>query len=400
MTPNRAASVLHINVRLSEGGAAGVARTLCTELQGRGFDVTFAYGYGPHGKASTLSVPYPSFQITPKLIAGVHRANHIVLGHEAPIAIGTGWRKLEKVISECDLVHLHVIHSYFLNMEKLFGLIKLYKKPVVWTLHDHWVLTGRCAQPAHCELWMNGCGNCPSLTAYPPALLDRSAVEKPKRTMAIDRLQNSVPSAIVACAEWLGRQAHTAGLKNVKVVRNSVDRSFWEALTQSDRNRRDTGGANRLLFICRDLRDRKKIDWSLLQRLSQHGNVALTIVGDHAPSPMLDARYLKATNDRSELASLMAHNDTLIFTSKVDYYPLTIAEALTAGMKVIATDSPAAREFLHLPQVKLLDDRTFDDRMLSEHRVEEDAEIASDFHPQRMTDEYVKIYSELMGRST
>ncbi|RII87986.1 colanic acid biosynthesis glycosyltransferase WcaC, partial [Clavibacter michiganensis subsp. insidiosus] len=44
--------VLHLSVRLGEGGAAGVARTLMHELGELGVDGSFAYGYGPGGRDS------------------------------------------------------------------------------------------------------------------------------------------------------------------------------------------------------------------------------------------------------------------------------------------------------------------------------------------------------------
>lgn len=44
-----------------------------------------------------------------------------------------------------DIIHLHNIHGYYINVFILFNFLKMYKKCVVWTLHDCWSFTGHCA---------------------------------------------------------------------------------------------------------------------------------------------------------------------------------------------------------------------------------------------------------------
>ena len=50
------------------------------------------------------------------------------------------------------VLHFHVLHSYWLNLEEVVafcGKVKAHKPDTrfVWTLHDHWSVTGRCALP-------------------------------------------------------------------------------------------------------------------------------------------------------------------------------------------------------------------------------------------------------------
>ena len=37
---------------------------------------------------------------------------------------------------EPDLIHLHNIHGFYLDVEELFAYLKVCGKPVIWTLHD------------------------------------------------------------------------------------------------------------------------------------------------------------------------------------------------------------------------------------------------------------------------
>ena len=76
-----------------------------------------------------------------------------------------------------DIIHLHNIHGYYINIEILFDYIKEAKKPVVWTLHDCWSFTGHCSHFDYlgCNKWKTGCFDCPQKNEYPKSLiLDKS----------------------------------------------------------------------------------------------------------------------------------------------------------------------------------------------------------------------------------
>lgn len=44
-----------------------------------------------------------------------------------------------------DVVHLHNLHGYYLNVEMLFEWLAEHDYKVEWTLHDCWAFTGHCA---------------------------------------------------------------------------------------------------------------------------------------------------------------------------------------------------------------------------------------------------------------
>ncbi len=75
---------------------------------------------------------------------------------------------------EADVVHYHLIHNDFFGIPSLPILGEL--KPIVWTLHDPWAMTGHCVYPAGCERWKIGCGNCPNLNLHFAIREDTSAL--------------------------------------------------------------------------------------------------------------------------------------------------------------------------------------------------------------------------------
>ena len=60
-----------------------------------------------------------------------------------------------------DVVHLHLIHNYT-NISILSLPMLGRQKPLVWTIHDPWAITGGCEHPFGCEGWLTGCApKCP-----------------------------------------------------------------------------------------------------------------------------------------------------------------------------------------------------------------------------------------------
>lgn len=85
------------------------------------------------------------------------------------------WRLLfDRRVKPVDIIHLHLIHNRYFNLFTLPFLSRL--KPIVWTIHDPWAMTGRCVYQLGCEGWKTGCGVCPDLRTYFPARKDRSAL--------------------------------------------------------------------------------------------------------------------------------------------------------------------------------------------------------------------------------
>ena len=44
-----------------------------------------------------------------------------------------------------DVIHMHNMHGWFINLPIFFSFLAEYNRPIVWTLHDCWAFTGHCA---------------------------------------------------------------------------------------------------------------------------------------------------------------------------------------------------------------------------------------------------------------
>lgn len=66
-----------------------------------------------------------------------------------------------KKVRQADIAHLHIIHDGYFSLSALPFLAR--RKPIVWTWHDPWPMTGHCIYPMDCTRWTHGCGSCPDL---------------------------------------------------------------------------------------------------------------------------------------------------------------------------------------------------------------------------------------------
>ena len=109
--------ILHVNVRLQEGGAARVALDLHLQLLGLGVESQFAYGWGEKGgKSSEEASIQNCFQVGQQLQVASNMLLHRMVGIDFLGPMGEGRRRLIEAIHWADVVHLHVVHSYFLPL--------------------------------------------------------------------------------------------------------------------------------------------------------------------------------------------------------------------------------------------------------------------------------------------
>ena len=126
-----------------------------------------------------------------------------------------------------DIIHLHNIHGYYLNIEILFETLAEMGKPVIWTLHDCWAFTGHCAHfdLCGCDKWKTHCEHCMQKKEYPASYVwDNSRgnyIRKKNAIGQIDKLEVVTPS------DWLKKLVEQSFLKRypVQVVKNGIDLS-------------------------------------------------------------------------------------------------------------------------------------------------------------------------------
>ena len=159
--------VLQINSVCGVGSTGRIATDIHSMLIQKGYESYIAYGRDLP-KNCTASI-----KIGTKLDNYIHVALTRALDKHGFGSIKATRNFIKKVDQlDPDIIHLHNIHGYYINIKVLFDYLKKSGKPVIWTLHDCWSFTGHCAHfdYAGCNKWTTGCHNCPEKSSYPASI--------------------------------------------------------------------------------------------------------------------------------------------------------------------------------------------------------------------------------------
>ena len=164
--------ILQINSVCGFGSTGRIVTDLYKVIEEQGHECVMAYGRGmvPEG--------FKTIKIGSNFDNYMHVAKTRVLDKHGFGSTEATKKFVEEVRKyNPDIIHLHNIHGYYINIEILFNYLRESGKKVIWTLHDCRAFTGHCAYFDYvgCNKWKNECKECPQKKEYPSSkLLDNS----------------------------------------------------------------------------------------------------------------------------------------------------------------------------------------------------------------------------------
>lgn len=248
-----------------------------------------------------------------------------------------------------DLVHLHNIHGYYLNIELLFRYLREKKLPVVWTLHDCWPMTGHCTYffNAGCERWRTGCHDCPQKKEYPSSLLaDRSDLNYRKKKELFTSLENLT---LVTPSEWLAGIVGESFLSRypVRVIPNGIDLTVFRPTEGDFRERFGLQNKQIVLGAASVWEKRKGLqDFIALSKLlGSDWQVVLVGVSEGQKAALPPGVLgICRTDSARELACLYSAADVYVNASTEETMGMTTAEALACGTPAVVYNATAVPE--------------------------------------------------------
>ena len=271
---------------------------------------------------------------------------------------------IKKVIElNPDIIHLHNIHGYYINVEILFHYFKKAKKPVVWTLHDCWSFTGHCAYFDYvgCDKWLTGCYNCPEKRAYPSSIiLDNSKdnyISKKELFIGVKNL------TIVTPSQWLANLVQKSFLKeySVKVINNGIDLKAFRPISGDFRNKHNLDGKFIILGVASVWGRRKGLKYfiELADKVSEDEVIVLVGLTDKQIAQIPEKVIgITRTNNVEELADIYSSADVFVNPTLEDNFPTTNLEALACGTPVITFDTGGSGESITTNCGYVLDEKS------------------------------------------
>ena len=240
-----------------------------------------------------------------------------------------------------DIIQLHNIHGYYINIVILINYLQKTNIPIVWTFHDCWPITGHCSHFSFvgCEKWKKKCYECPQKTSYPASwLVDRSEENFHLKKELFTSLTNLT---LVPVSNWLSEILKESFLKDyaIKLIHNGINTNVFKPSTsRAFRSKHGLEHKFLLLGVASDWSPRKGMKDFI--ELSKHLNsdYQIVLVGlsrkqiEQLPDNILG---IERTESVEELAELYASCDVYVNPTYEDNFPTTNLESLACGTPVI-----------------------------------------------------------------
>ena len=338
--------VLQINSVCGLGSTGRIAKDIASIISENNIESYIAYG-----RDTSIDNDH-TLRIGSKLDYYVHGGLTRLFDTHALLGSRRATNKLIKQIKNIDpdVIHLHNLHGYYINIKVLFEYLKETGKPVVWTLHDCWSFTGHCAyfSYAQCEKWMDECHRCPQKTAYPAsAFLDNSQRNYYIKKGLFTSLENMT---IVTPSQWLADLVRKSFLSKypIEVINNGIDIDVFKPVAgEPVREKYKLGDKFIILGVASIWDTRKGLSYIIELSKIIDDNCIIMLVGlDEKQIADLPPNIIgiKRTANINELAQIYSAADVFVNPTIEDNFPTVNLEALACGTPVITFDTGGSPE--------------------------------------------------------
>ena len=242
-----------------------------------------------------------------------------------------------------DIIHIHWINQGFISLSTLKKILQS-GKPVVWTMHDMWPLTGVCHHAYDCERYKSLCRDCPQLNR--PSSHDLSTKVFHKK----QEIYKSKNLHFVAVSSWLRNKAQTSILmqdKTVEVIPNTVSLTDFQFLDKTQCRRRLNLPLDKdvIVFGAAKLDDPIKGFNILCDALRKTQNTHLVLFGNikSSVSDMLSRlpvphTYMGNISSVQTLSEVYSAADIVVSASHYETFGQTLIEAMACGCLAVSFD--------------------------------------------------------------
>jgi len=315
---------------------------------------------------------------------------------------------------KADIIHLRNLHGDYFNLKAIEKISK--EKPVVWTMHDLWAITGHCAHPFDCQKWKSGCKSCPYLNTYPAIKWDNTEYLWNKKK----EIYNNSKLNIVANSLWTKKKIEESILKNqnIYLIYNGVDTRVFRPYDKKEMRQKFNLPIDKKIILFSAIGGKKNPfkGWQYIEKVVLHykndKNILFLSIGGKKESQKFvnKIRYIKYINEDSLLAQYYSAADILLYPSLADTFGLVVAESLACGTPVVAFKTGGIPEIVsHKKTGYIADYKNFNDLIngieyvltLTSNETKEMSQnsiqrIQQKFTLEMMTSNYLNLYQKIL----
>lgn len=256
-----------------------------------------------------------------------------------------------------DVVHLHLLLGYYINIQMVFDWLSKHRCKVVWTLHDCWAFTGHCIYftNAKCEQWKTGCAesaSCPQKNTYPETFFggDSSVRWNFEQKKHLFTMLPADKMSLITPSQWLAdlvKQSFLAKYE-ITVIHNPVNTDVFKPTPSDFRKHYDIGDRFMVLGVASKWSDRKGLNvFVRLAQVLDSERFAVVVVGlSDKQIKQIDEQLIAIprTESPEELAGIYTAADILINPSFEETFGMNVAEAAACGTRSVVIEGSACAE--------------------------------------------------------
>lgn len=331
--------IMQINVVYPNGSTGKIVKDIHDELIKINHESLVCFGRGAEVREENI------FKIAPEFIMKAQSFRAKTTGYTYGGCLFSTRNLINIIKNENpDVIHIHCINGYMVNIYKLLNYLKNNRIATVLTLHAEFMYTAGCGHSLNCEKWKTGCGDCPQRkNGGRPAsrIFDRSASEWKAMKKSFEGFDNLV---ITSVSEWLNKRAKESPFfkdKELKVVLNGVDTEnvFIPSEFKKLKEELSLKDEKIVLHITANFKDPLKGGRYVIEMAKklENYNIKFIIVGpnskiDNLPDNII---VLPKTENQKKLAELYSMADITLLTSLRETFSMVTAESLSCGTPVV-----------------------------------------------------------------
>lgn len=313
-----------------------------------------------------------------------------------------------------DIIQLHNLHGYFINIKILFQYLAQVHTPVVWIFHDCWSFTGHCVYFDYvgCKKWKKGCFSCPQKREYPASyLMDSSKYNYYKKRELFTSVNNMT---IVPVSNWLSDIVKQSffNIYPINVIQNGIDIDIFKPSSNTADVRKKYGAENKFLIlgVASPWSHRKGLHYFIELSKLLTEDYQILLVGLNAsqiknlPKNIIG---LERTENVQKLAELYSTADVFFNPTLEDTFPTTNLEAQACGTPVITFNSGGSPEMISTKTGIVVNKGHIKGALKAIYEIRQKGKcfytkncrkrIVDNFNKENKFNEYIDLYEQLLN---
>lgn len=387
--------VLLIDVNCKQSSTGKVVYDLYSSLSSKGHEAAICYGRGE------LVLEHNIYKFGLDWETKLHALLTRVTGFTGCFSFYSTRRLLEYIDTfGPDIVHIHELHAYFVNIKPLLRYLTKKNIKTLFTLHCEFNYTGKCGHSYECLKWKTGCNRCPHLHDYPKVLFfDQTNYMYRQKKELFENLPNAI---FTTPSPWLTARAKESFLKNNKffTIYNGVDTTvFYPKKSEGLRVSLGITEEKVIVSVAPNIMTKEKGGQFIIDIAARMRDCKFVLVG--TDSDKIEKKdnmiFVPKIVNQNKLAMFYSLGDVFVICSAKETFSLTCAEALCCGLPVAGFQCGAPEMIFEEPYAIFSEYGNVDElieciKTQLKLSTEDVAEYGKKFSRENMIEKYTKLY--------